>query len=128
MTAFAPELSDEFHELRSEPDFHHVARNPEIEDFRGCALYFIASDDERLMQAARAEAKSAGVLVCEDVADRPELCDLIMPAIIDRSPLVIAISTGGASPILGRMLKAQTRDAWISGGEGCRSTHLIITS
>ena len=105
VTAFAPELSDEFHELQSEHDFQHVARNPEIEDFRGCALCFIASDDERLTQAARAAAKSAGVLV--NVADRPELCDFIMPAIIDRSPLVIAISTGGASPILGRMLKAR---------------------
>src|SRR6202020_3330299 len=41
------------------------------------------------------------------VADRPQFCDFIMPAIIDRAPLVIAISTGGASPILGRMLKAR---------------------
>ena len=42
-----------------------------------------------------------------NVADRPQFCDFIMPAIIDRDPLVIAISTGGASPILGRMLKAR---------------------
>ena len=105
VTAFAPELSDEFHALRVRHDFQHAARNPETEDFRGCALCFIASDDEELTQAARAAAKRAGALV--NVADRPELCDFIMPAIIDRSPLVIAISTGGASPILGRMLKAR---------------------
>src|SRR6185437_12916275 len=47
----------------------------------------------------------AGVLI--NVADRPQLCDFIMPSIVDRDPLVIAISTGGASPILGRMLKAR---------------------
>ena len=50
-------------------------------------------------------AKSAGALV--NVADRPGISDFIMPSIVDRSPLVIAISTGGASPILGRMLKAR---------------------
>ena len=50
-------------------------------------------------------AKAAGALV--NVADRPNISDFIMPSIVDRSPLVIAVSTGGASPILGRMLKAR---------------------
>jgi uroporphyrin-III C-methyltransferase/precorrin-2 dehydrogenase/sirohydrochlorin ferrochelatase len=103
--AFAPELSDEFRQLRAERNFQHAARNPQSEDFRGCALCFVACHDEGLTQAACSAAKGAGALV--NVADRPELCDFIMPAIIDRGPLVIAISTGGASPILGRMLKAR---------------------
>ena len=62
-------------------------------------------EDEELIERVRATAKRAGALV--NVADRPKLSDFIMPSIVDRSPLVIAVSTGGASPILGRMLKAR---------------------
>ncbi len=105
VTAFARELSDEFFELRGLPNFRHEPRDPAPKDFAGSALCFIACDDEGLTNAARSMAKTAGVLV--NVADRPKISDFIMPSIIDRSPLVIAVSTGGASPILGRMLKAR---------------------
>src|SRR5271154_1729361 len=105
VTTFAPALSDDFRGLLNSPNFRHEARNPEPTDFEGSALCFVATEDERLSSESRAAAKSAGALV--NVADRPRLCDFIMPSIVDRSPLVIAISTGGASPILGRMLKAR---------------------
>ena len=84
--------------------YEWVERLPEAQDFRGARLACIADEDAELERTARAMAKSAGALV--NVADKPELCDFIMPSIVDRSPLVVAISTGGASPILGRMLKA----------------------
>jgi uroporphyrin-III C-methyltransferase/precorrin-2 dehydrogenase/sirohydrochlorin ferrochelatase len=105
VATFASELSDEFVRLHDSPNFRHEARDPERYDFDGSALCFVAAEDERLTLAAQAAAKSAGVLV--NVADRPELSDFIMPAIVDRDPLVIAISTEGASPMLGRMLKAR---------------------
>src|SRR5271165_6148712 len=105
VTAFARELTDEFFGLRNKPNFRHEPREPEPEDLAGCTLCFVATDDERLTQAARKVARAVGALV--NVADRPELSDFIIPSIVDRSPLVIAISTGGASPILGRMLKAR---------------------
>jgi uroporphyrin-III C-methyltransferase/precorrin-2 dehydrogenase/sirohydrochlorin ferrochelatase len=104
VTAFARELGDEFFELRARPNFRHEPRDPAPEDFVG-RLCFIATDDERLTHAARSMANNAGALV--NVADRPKMSDFIMPSIVDRSPLVIAVSTGGASPILGRMLKAR---------------------
>src|SRR5208282_1732621 len=105
VTTFATVLSDDFRGLLDAPNFRHEARDPEPKDFEGSALCFVATEDLRLAADARAAAKSAGALV--NVADRPRLCDFIMPSIVDRSPMVIAISTGGASPILGRMLKAR---------------------
>src|SRR5580693_8980253 len=109
VTTFAPALSDDFRELLDAPNFHHTARSPEPEDFENFALCFVALEDERLSVELWEAAKRAGAWV--NVADRPQFCDFIMPAIIDRDPLVIAISTGGASPILGRMLKAHLETA-----------------
>jgi uroporphyrin-III C-methyltransferase/precorrin-2 dehydrogenase/sirohydrochlorin ferrochelatase len=105
VTTFATALSGDFRELLDAPNFRHEARDPEPKDFEGSALCFVAVEDERLSAESWAAAKGAGVWV--NVADRPQFCDFIMPSIVDRSPLVIAISTGGASPILGRMLKAR---------------------
>jgi uroporphyrin-III C-methyltransferase / precorrin-2 dehydrogenase / sirohydrochlorin ferrochelatase len=105
VTAFALELGEDFFELRDRPGFLHVAREPGLEDFGGSALVFVATEDQRLRENALKDAKAAGALV--NVADKPRLCDFIMPSIVDRSPLIVAISTGGASPILGRMLKAR---------------------
>jgi uroporphyrin-III C-methyltransferase / precorrin-2 dehydrogenase / sirohydrochlorin ferrochelatase len=105
VTVFAHALSEDFFELHDRPSFRHVARDPAPEDFEGSPVCFIATQDQRLQEAALKAAKAAGALV--NVADQPRLCDFIMPSIVDRSPLVIAISTGGASPILGRMLRAR---------------------
>jgi len=105
VTVYAAALSDDFRGLPGAPNFRHEARDPAAKDFADSALCFVATEDARLSAEARRAAKAAGALV--NVADRPRLCDFIMPSIVDRSPLVIAISTGGASPILGRMLKAR---------------------
>src|ERR1700727_1090978 len=105
VTTFAPALSDDFRELLDAPNFLHAARAPQPEDFGVSVVCCVALEDERLSAETWAAAKRAGAWV--NVADRPQFCDFIMPAIIDRHPLVIAISTGGASPILGRMLKAR---------------------
>ena len=57
-----------------------------------------------IIEAQRA-AKAAGVPV--NVADRPALSDFIMPAIVDRDEVVVAISTGGASPTLATLLRGR---------------------
>ena len=102
---FAPDLCGDFDELLKHAGFSHQARWPEAADINGCLLVYSATEDEPRDIAVQELARAAGVLV--NVADRPAICDFAMPAILDRSPLVVAIGTAGSSPILGRMLKSR---------------------
>lgn len=72
-------------------------------DLDGVFLVVAATDDETVNQQVSELAKNRGLPV--NVVDKPELCSFIVPSIVDRSPVVIAISSGGTSPILTRQLK-----------------------
>lgn len=102
---FADALSADFHDIADHERLSHLREPPTRDNLAGCAVVFGAADDETANRAAYALAREIGALV--NVADVPELCDFIMPTILDRAPLTVAISTGGASPILGRMLRSR---------------------
>lgn len=75
------------------------------DDLAGAAAIFIATGDLDQDTEAQQAARIAGVPV--NVADRPALCDFILPAIVDRGDVVVAISTGGASPTLATVLRGR---------------------
>ncbi len=66
-------------------------------------LAIIAIEDDTEAEAAAARLKARGVLI--NAVDRPRLCDFTLPAIVDRSPVIIAIGTGGASASLAKALR-----------------------
>jgi len=72
-------------------------------DLRGFSVAFAATDDETLHEKIAAEAREAGVLL--NVVDRPALCSFIVPAVVSRGDLTLAISTGGASPALAKKIR-----------------------
>lgn len=72
-------------------------------DLAGAALAFAATDRREVNAAVAAEARAAGV-PC-NVADDPEACDFLVPALVRRGDLLIAISTGGASPAVARRVR-----------------------
>ena len=104
VTVFAARLDDEFHTLR-DATLEHVARDPSPADLEGFVVCYVATGDDGADERIFAAISGAGPLI--NVADRPDLCDFIAPSLVHRDPLVVAISTGGASPMLGRMLKAR---------------------
>jgi len=77
----------------------------EARDVRGMRLVIAATGDARVNAAVASTARAANVPV--NVVDDASLSSFIMPAIVDRSPLVVAISTGGAAPVLATQLRAR---------------------
>lgn len=97
----AAELSDCFQNWLEQGVVTFVAKQFKPEQLQSMFLVVAATDDEQLNQrvytAAQEQAKFCNVV------DNPALCSYIVPAVIDRAPLQIAISSGGKAPVLARL-------------------------
>lgn len=71
----------------------------------GAVLVIAATDDPAVNREVFLQARSRNIPV--NVVDQPEFCTFILPSILDRSPLMVAVSSGGASPVLARMLRGK---------------------
>lgn len=98
-------LSDEFLPYLDHPSLHVHKRPPAERDFVSAILAYGTTEDPDRDAALYAMANDMRVLT--NVADNLQYCDFITPSIIDRSPLVISISSGGAAPIISRILRAR---------------------
>jgi len=98
----APQLQESF-ELPPESEYLAARFQPSHLD--GMTLVIAATNDTSVNEHVSREAKQRNIPV--NVVDNPDHCTFIMPAILDRSPLIIAFSTGGASPVLARLLRGK---------------------
>ena len=105
----APAAVAEISALHEEGRIRHEAREflPEdiSQDIPDYALVVAATDNEQVNKQVSEIAKGKNIPV--NVVDNPELCSFIMPSIINRDPVQVAVSTGGASPVLARLLRAK---------------------
>ena len=105
LTLVTPEMNDDLARVVQEHQIKHKQSELTADDVSDCVIVFGASADESVNLKLHGLAKAAGILV--NISDTTDLCDFIMPAIVDRSPMLIAVSSGGATPLLTRMLKAR---------------------
>jgi precorrin-2 dehydrogenase/sirohydrochlorin ferrochelatase len=80
-------------------------------------LLVIAATDDRSVNEAVSVAAAARSLLC-NVADDPELCSFILPAIVRHDPILVGVSTGGASPALAQRIRSDI--AQVVGPEHAR--------
>lgn len=105
VSVVAPILSESLAALAGSQSIEHLSREFRPDDVSGRQLVVAATDDEKVNRDVSAACKALRIPV--NVVDRPDLCSFIVPSIIDRSPLVVAVSTGGASPVLARLIRAK---------------------
>jgi len=111
----APEVDGQLAALAREGGGEVLVRGYQAPDLVGCRLVIAATDDAGLNAQVSADAQALNLPV--NVVDAPALCTVIFPAIVDRSPLVVAVSSGGDAPVLARLIRAKL-EAWIPSAYG----------
>ncbi len=99
----SPELNEGLQRLKEEGRIQHIDRAYQKGDLKDAFLIIAATSDMDVNKAVYEEAKDRPV----NVVDVPELCSFIVPSIVERGPLLIAISTSGASPAMARSIREE---------------------
>jgi len=98
----APEIEPD---LARQPGVEPIVARFESQHLEGAVMVIAATNDREVNRQVSELAQSRKLPV--NVVDDPELCSFIMPAILDRSPLMVAFSSGGGSPVLTRMMRGK---------------------
>ena len=101
VTVVSPDLDKGFDAL----PITWLGRRYQRWDLRGMFLVIAATSDRVVNERISRDAESRGMLC--NVADVPDLCNFILPAVHREGPIAVAVSTGGASPALAKRLRSQ---------------------
>ena len=103
VTLLSPTLGGELADLVKTKRVEHLARAYRDGDLAGFVLAFVATDDGAVNSAVAAEGRRTRVWV--NAADDPAHCDFLLPSVLRRGRLTVAVGTGGASPALARAVR-----------------------
>ena len=101
----SPDLCPKLAAAKAAGEITHIARVFTVADVAGARVVIAATNHAPTNKHVYQAATAARVPV--NVVDHPALCTFIMPSIIDRSPVLVAVSSGGTSPVLARLLRAR---------------------
>ena len=105
VTLVSPSLHPGLEPLVAARKVNHIARPYQPGDVEGYALAFVGTDDRSANEAVAREGKERGVWV--NAVDDPPNCDFIMPGVVSRGGLIIAVSTSGGSPAMARKMREE---------------------
>jgi precorrin-2 dehydrogenase/sirohydrochlorin ferrochelatase len=103
VTVVSPAISEPLQDLQKSAFLTLKARPYRTTDLEGMFLVIGATDNEPLNRQISADAEKLNTLC--NIADRPAVCNFILPSIVQRGDLVITISTSGKSPALAKKLR-----------------------
>jgi len=103
VTVVSPEISERLQNLAETTPLTLKSRPYRSADLEGVFLVIGATDDETLNQQISSDAEGRNTLC--NIADRPAVCNFILPSIVQRDDLVITVSTSGRSPALAKKLR-----------------------
>ena len=105
VTVIVRELGPALDVLKKNGRLEHVESDYRKEHLRGAFLVIGATDSPEVNERVYRDSKEEGILV--NVVDDPGLCDFILPSLMERGDLSIAVSTGGKSPALARKIRQE---------------------
>ena len=105
VTVISPDLCDALQALLAQGEIAYVPAAFAAEQLTSACLVIAATDDEAVNEAVSVAAKRLNIPV--NVVDAPALCTFTMGSIIDRSPVVIAVSSEGNAPVLARHIRSK---------------------
>lgn len=107
ITVISPEVTPYIEELSSKYDIKLIREKYNAKKLLGEKYQFViaATNDNNLNQEVAKDCNENNILI--NVVDQPELCDFIFPSILERGDITVAVSTGGASPVLARVLRTK---------------------
>jgi siroheme synthase-like protein len=105
VTVISPRLTRTLAARAAEGRIDHEAREYRDGDLDGADLAFVATDAGEVNAAVAREARARGVWI--NAADDPARCTFILPALVRRGDLTVAIATGGSSPALARAIREE---------------------
>lgn len=115
VTVISPTLCEEIASMKDNAGIQFINRDYQQGDITDQTLVFAATDNYELNKQIASDALERNI-PC-NVVDTPEKGTFIMPSIIDRSPVLAAVSTGGASPVLARLIRSRL-ESLIPAGYG----------
>lgn len=113
LTVIAPDVTPELTTLLNEKDHQRINGRYQTELLPGHRLVIAATPDKTVNAQVYEDATAMNMPV--NVVDQPSLCTFIFPAIVDRDPLTIAISSSGTSPVLTRIIRRQLEQLYPAG-------------